>query len=61
MSIVDEEYIKKSENWDFALGLIKVDEISPSDEMLDLIEREKRGEITTKDIRKAIIEKYNKA
>lgn len=61
MSIVDEEYIKKSENWAFALGLIKVDGLIPSEEMLALIEKEKCGEITTKDIRKAIIEKYNKA
>ena len=59
MSIIDEEYIKKSDNWDFALGLIKIDGLSPSDEMLELIEREKRGLITTEDIRKAIIEKYN--
>lgn len=61
MSIVDEEYIRKSENWDFAIGLIKVDGLNPSEEMLALIEKEKRSEITTNDIRKAIIEKYNKA
>ena len=45
--------------WNFALGLIKVDGLKPSDELLELIEREKRGEITTEDMRKILRKKYN--
>lgn len=44
--------------WDFALGLIKIDGLSPSKEFLDLVEREKRGEITDKDIEAFLNKKY---
>ena len=60
MNISKSEYEKRTSNWDFAIGLIKVDGLTPSNEILALIEKEKRGEITTNDIRKSIIEKYNK-
>ena len=45
--------------WNFALGLLKVDGLEPSDELLELIEKEKRGEITTEDMRKILRKKYN--
>lgn len=44
--------------WDFALGLLKVDGLEPSEEFLDLVEKEKRGEITEKDIEEWLNKKY---
>lgn len=50
----------KESAWDYALGMIKVDGLEPSKEMLELIEMEKRGQITTEDIIKKLNEKYSK-
>lgn len=44
--------------WEYALGMIKVDGLTPSKEYLELIEKEKKGEITTDDIRKVLDKKY---
>lgn len=46
--------------WGFAIGVVQLDGLKPSDEFLELVEREKRGEITSKDIRKILDEKYRK-
>lgn len=50
---------KNEKAWDFALGLAKIDGIEPSDYFLELVEREKRGEINTEDIRRLLREQYN--
>jgi len=34
--------MEKSKAWDFALGLIKVDNLKVSEEFLELVEKEKR-------------------
>ncbi len=52
--------MEKSKAWDFALGLIKVDGLKPSEEFLELVEKEKKGEITTEDILSFLNEKYKK-
>ena len=44
--------------WNYALGLIKVDGLTPSDEFLEMVEMEKRGEITTEEMLEKIKEKY---
>lgn len=49
----------KTNKWEVALGLIKVDGLSPTPEFLDLVEQEKRGEISTEDIRHLLNKKYN--
>lgn len=52
----------KTENekaWSFALGLAQIDGVQPSDYFLELVEREKRGEINTEDIRRLLREQYN--
>lgn len=51
--------VSKETAWDFALGLLKVDNLTPSDEMLEMIEMEKRGEITDEEILKRLNEKYS--
>ena len=50
----------KETAWNFALGLIKVDGLTPSDEMLEMVEMEKRGEITTDEMIQRLHEKYKK-
>ena len=47
-----------TQKWDYSLGLIKIDGLTPSDEFLELVEKEKRGEITTEDMKKALDSKY---
>ena len=44
--------------WNFAIGIVQIDGIKPSDFLLELVEKEKRGEITGADIRRALYEKY---
>lgn len=45
--------------WNYALGMIKVDGLEPSKELLELIEKEKRGEVTTEEMRRVLRKKYN--
>jgi len=40
----------KNEAWEYAAGLIKVDGLEPTQEMKNLIEMEKRGEISKDEI-----------
>ena len=44
--------------WDYAIGIVQVDGIKPSDDFLELVEKEKRGEITDEDIRNVLYQKY---
>lgn len=48
----------KSDAWEYALGINKVDGLEPSEEFLELVEKEKRGEITDQDILKHLDQKY---
>jgi hypothetical protein len=48
----------KNKAWDYAIGIVQVDGIKPSDDFLKLVEMEKRGEITVADIRKVLDQKY---
>lgn len=50
--------VNADKKWDYALDMIKVDDLEPSSEMKQLIEQEKRGEITMDDVRKALDRKY---
>jgi len=47
-----------TQKWDYSLGLIQIDGLTPSDEFLELVEKEKRGEISTADMKKALDSKY---
>lgn len=44
--------------WDYAIGVVQIDGIKPSDDFLKLVEKEKRGEITGDDIRRVLYNKY---
>lgn len=54
------ESMEKSKAWDYALGIIKVDGLEPSEGFLKLVEREKRGEISDQDIKDFLDKKYKK-
>jgi len=44
--------------WNFAVGIVQTEGRKPSDFMMGLIERQKKGEITTDDIGRMLIEHY---
>jgi hypothetical protein len=52
--------MEKSKAWDFALGIIKVDNLKVSEEFLELVEKEKKGEITDENIKNFLDKKYIK-
>ena len=49
---------KNEQAWDYALGLIKIDGHTPSKEFLELVKKEKNGDITTDDMLKILNAKY---
>jgi len=44
--------------WNYAIGLVQVEGIKPSDDFLELVEKEKQGLLTDDDIRRVLIKKY---
>ena len=47
-----------SQAWDYAIGLIKVDGLEPTEDFKEYIEKEKRGEITFEDAKRYLDKKY---
>ena len=47
-----------SQAWDYAIGLIKVDGLEPTDDFKKYIEKEKNGEITMEDAKRFLDKKY---
>ena len=50
--------VREDEAWDYAVGMIKVDGLEPPPALRELIEREKRGEITMEQVREALDQRY---
>ena len=48
----------KSEAWDYAIGMLKVDGLTPTKDFQEYIEKEKRDEITVDEIKKFLDNKY---
>ena len=48
----------KEAAWDYATGIVQTEGIKPTPEFLELTEKEKRGEITSEDIRRILFSKY---
>lgn len=44
--------------WNYAIGLIKVDGLEPTEDFKELIEKEIRGELSTADLRKYLDYRY---
>lgn len=50
--------VRADKKWDYGIGMIKVDGLEPSADMKELIEREKKGEISMEEVHKALDRKY---
>lgn len=50
--------INDNKKWDYALGMIKVDGLEPSEEFKKLIAKEKEGKMTLDDMKKALDKHY---
>ena len=47
-----------TEAWDYAIGMIKVDGLEPTDDFKKYIEKEKKGEVTMEDAKRFLDKKY---
>lgn len=47
-----------SQAWDYAIGMIKVDGLEPTEDFKKYIEMEKRGEVTMEDAKRFLDKKY---
>ena len=47
-----------TEAWDYAIGMLKVDGLEPTEAFKEYIEKEKRGEITMDDAKRFLDKKY---
>ncbi len=47
-----------SQAWDYAIGMIKIDGLEPTEDFKQYIEKEKRGEATMEDLKKYLDKKY---
>ena len=48
----------KKQAWDYAIGIIKVDGLKPTNDFMKMVDKEIKGELTTLDIEKALNKKY---
>ena len=47
-----------AEAWDYAIGMIRVDGLEPTEDLKKYIEKEKTGEATMEDVKKLLDKKY---
>ena len=47
-----------SQAWDYAIGMIKVDGLEPTEDFKRYIEKEKKGEVTMDDAKRFLDKKY---
>ena len=50
--------MEKQIAWDYALGLIKIDGLTPTPEFMAMVEKEIRGEMTLSEIESSLNKKY---
>ena len=50
--------LSKERAWNYAIGIVQVEGIKPSNEFLELVEKEKNGQLTSEDIQRVLIKKY---
>ena len=56
--MIDMTEISVAKAWDYAIGLIKVDGLEPTEDFKKYIEMEKQGKATTQDLKKYLNKKY---
>lgn len=54
----EDNKMTNTQAWDYAVGMIKVDGLEPTQEFKEYIEKEKRGEVTMADIKQYLDKKY---
>lgn len=47
-----------SQAWNYAIGMIKVDGLEPTEDFKTYIEKEKKGEVTMEDAKRFLDKKY---
>lgn len=52
------DYMTNEQAWNYAIGMIKVDGLEPTEDFKQYIEKEKRGELTTEDLKRYLDKKY---
>lgn len=57
-SRLEEIEMTNAQAWDYAIGMIKVDGLEPTEDFKEYIEKEKRGEVTMEDAKKYLDKKY---
>lgn len=50
--------MENAKAWEYAIGIVQLDGIKPSDDFLKLVDKEKKGEMTGDDIRRVLYKKY---
>ncbi|MEF9939155.1 MAG: hypothetical protein RR768_03405 [Clostridium sp.] len=50
--------VKADKKWDYGIGMIKIDGLEPTAEMKELMDKEKKGEISMEEVKKALDRKY---
>ena len=53
-----ENNMTNTQAWDYAVGMIKVDGLEPTEEFKKYIDKEKRGEVSMMDIKQYLDKKY---
>ena len=48
----------KDKAWNYAIGIVQVEGIKPSDDFFELVEKEKNGLMTSDDIQRVLMKKY---
>lgn len=51
-------FMTNSQAWNYAIGMIKVDGLEPTEDLKKYIEKEKRGEVTMEDVKLFLDKKY---
>ena len=52
--------MKNTEAWDYAIGMIKVDGLTPTEDFKRYIDMEKSGEVTMEELKQFLDKKYKK-
>ena len=52
------QFMTNSQAWNYAIGMIKVDGLEPTEDFKKYIEKEKKGEATMEDVKRFLDKKY---
>lgn len=58
IQLMEVRYMSNTQAWDYAIGLIKVDGLEPTEDFKKYIEKEKSGEATMEDLKRYLDKRY---